>query len=82
LLETKKPLLHTHDRTLSDPTVEVVSEGQGMHSATEAALYCGEKVLTGQLVHAEDAMPAKVPALQAAHIWEFAPEDILGYVGI
>ena len=31
LLDTKKPLLHTHDRTLSEPGDEVVSVGQVMH---------------------------------------------------
>ena len=31
LLDTKNPLLHTHDRTLSEPGDEVVSDGQAMH---------------------------------------------------
>ncbi len=68
LLETNEPLLHTHDRTLSEPTVEVVSGGQERHWETDVALYWGEKVLTGQLVQTEDATAEKVPALHAAHV--------------
>ncbi len=71
LFETKNPPLHTHDRTLSEPTVEVVSDGQAKHCEIVAALYCGEKVLVGQFVHTDDAAAAKVPALHAAHVMSF-----------
>lgn len=39
-----------------------------MHWEMVEALYSVEKVLTGQLVQVEAAMPEKVPALQAAHV--------------
>jgi len=71
LLETKNPLLHTHDRTLSEPVVDVVSGGHAMHCVTDDALYVGENVLTGQFVHADDAEAAKVPALHPPHVMSF-----------
>ena len=36
------------------------------------ALYVGENVLTGQLVHTDEAVAEKVPALQAAHVMSLA----------
>ena len=68
LLETKFPLLHTHERTLSEPVTEVVLDGQARHCVIAVALYVGENVLTGQLVHTDEAVAENVPALQAAHV--------------
>lgn len=71
LLETKNPLLHTHDRTLSEAEVDVVSGGHAMHWVMEDALYCGEKVLAGQSVHVDDFSAANVPALHPLHVMSF-----------
>ena len=68
LLETKSPLLHTHDRTLLEAVVDVVSGGHDRHWVMDPALYVGENVLAGQLVHTDDAVAAKEPALHAAHV--------------
>jgi hypothetical protein len=68
LLETKSPLLHTHERTLFEPVVEDVSGGHERHCVMDEALYVGENVLIGQLVHTDEAVAAKEPALQAAHV--------------
>jgi hypothetical protein len=68
LLETKSPFLHTHERTLLDPLVDVVSGGHVRHCALDTALYVGENVLAGQFVHTDDAVAANDPALHAAHV--------------
>ena len=62
LLETKWPLLHTHERTLSEPATEVVLGGQARHTVLSVALYVGENVLIGQLVHTDEAVAENVPA--------------------
>jgi hypothetical protein len=68
LFETNSPLSHTHERTLLDPGVELVSVGHERHCATDEALYVGENELVGQLVHVEDATEANVPAMHDAQV--------------
>jgi hypothetical protein len=67
-LDTNSPLSHTQERTLSDPVIDVVLAGHERHWLLALALYVVEKVLPGQLVHAEDLAAANVPALHAAHV--------------
>ena len=71
LLDTNRPLLHTHDRTLLEPVVEAVSGGQLVHWELLLALYVVENVLVAQLSHADDDEAAKVPALHALQVMSF-----------
>jgi flagellar biosynthesis protein FlhG len=48
--------------------MDVVLAGHERHWLLALALYVVEKVLPGQLVHAEDLAAANVPALHAAHV--------------